>query len=781
MSLAETRVFLKGRAVPSDSINAQGRTVALGRLHSTFAENLGRAVRQAQSEGINVTINSAYRPPGLRIGGYRNKFHSLHAYGLAVDVQGIGGVGSETAKRWHEIASENGLYNPYGVNHEKEFNHFQAVPEYGRQFVEANPQLRAAITAEGPIDVEAMWEASGVPVTKPVDPFGVHAFQNSRLAAGVQVGSDVPTPPASVPEATFADASKAVLRRRRRPLVDNRVKYLQETLNSRFGFDLDVDGQFGPATEAAVKAYQKTAELDEVDGVVGPATWGSLAKAINPTGRGANGTIVPYGPPSQPATAQTLPRRPFTPTPATARPPPPAAHAPTVRPNPFDVMRSQAGLSRDPFDVGRSPVTTRPPPPPPPAQRAFDSVTGRGPRTTAPYGPPRPVVADAPRPRPRPPPPAGPPPSLRTGGDIPLRPDAAARVRPSFDDTVVAPDARNELQNRMGRLAAQSGFYRDDPTRHGQQSAPIPRPRPDVTPRRVATSAPIPRPRPPVSNGSVRRIASNAPIPRPRPSASAPIPRPRPPPPPTASVARPSATDAIAAINRNYPDVVRSSTMYYAPSSPQATPAPPPPAPLPGLSRNPFDVMKSPVPAPASVQPAVPPPAVPAQPAVPPPPAVMAPVAPQLPPVPQYVPPPAKRAAPIPRPRPNPFQADIDRMASQLSDVTVSRNRAPSGRTSNMVTGTNRFGNRVSSYTDSKGRQHNTTTIAGRDFYSRGPAKDSSSSRGTRGTSGQQAAKALASRPGGASGGSSSNRNQSSREKISSMKPGSKKGPRSMR
>lgn len=53
------------------------------------------------------------------------------------------------------------------------------------------------------------------------------------------------------------------------------VKALQTTLNS-LGYSLDVDGSFGPATQAAVKAYQQANGL-AVDGSVGPQTSASLA------------------------------------------------------------------------------------------------------------------------------------------------------------------------------------------------------------------------------------------------------------------------------------------------------------------------------------------------------------------------------------------------------------------------------------------------------------------------------------------------------------------------
>ena len=54
------------------------------------------------------------------------------------------------------------------------------------------------------------------------------------------------------------------------------VKTLQRLLNG-FGYSLDVDGSFGPATDKAVRAYQKAKRLT-VDGSVGPATWESLLR-----------------------------------------------------------------------------------------------------------------------------------------------------------------------------------------------------------------------------------------------------------------------------------------------------------------------------------------------------------------------------------------------------------------------------------------------------------------------------------------------------------------------
>lgn len=52
------------------------------------------------------------------------------------------------------------------------------------------------------------------------------------------------------------------------------VKKLQKELN-KYGYKLDVDGQFGSKTQSAVKDYQKKNNLS-VDGIVGNNTWGSL-------------------------------------------------------------------------------------------------------------------------------------------------------------------------------------------------------------------------------------------------------------------------------------------------------------------------------------------------------------------------------------------------------------------------------------------------------------------------------------------------------------------------
>lgn len=52
------------------------------------------------------------------------------------------------------------------------------------------------------------------------------------------------------------------------------VKALQLILRGHDA-NLSVDGEFGPLTEAAVKAFQEVFKVT-ADGIVGPVTWGLL-------------------------------------------------------------------------------------------------------------------------------------------------------------------------------------------------------------------------------------------------------------------------------------------------------------------------------------------------------------------------------------------------------------------------------------------------------------------------------------------------------------------------
>ena len=71
------------------------------------------------------------------------------------------------------------------------------------------------------------------------------------------------------------------------------VRWLQRALRRTPNLGLVVDGNFGPATETAVKEFQQGAGL-AVDGVVGPLTWAALPNgAPMPTlSKGSTGAVV---------------------------------------------------------------------------------------------------------------------------------------------------------------------------------------------------------------------------------------------------------------------------------------------------------------------------------------------------------------------------------------------------------------------------------------------------------------------------------------------------------
>jgi hypothetical protein len=150
------RAYLVMTARPGDTMMRQGPEVAIERLHPEFAQRLAGAIRAARSAGLSdAGIFSAYRPPVFGVGGFANKYYSLHAYGLAVDMHGIGRPGSAEARQWHEIAARHGIVCPYGYRNRAEWNHCQPTHLVA---VKAESPLRDTIVASGPIDLQRMFE-----------------------------------------------------------------------------------------------------------------------------------------------------------------------------------------------------------------------------------------------------------------------------------------------------------------------------------------------------------------------------------------------------------------------------------------------------------------------------------------------------------------------------------------------------------------------------------------------------------------------------------------------
>jgi hypothetical protein len=157
-AVEEAKAYLIDTATPGYTMIRQGVPVAIGRLHPDFIVKLAAAIRLAREGGMtHAGVYSAYRPPAFGVGGFSDKFNSLHSYGLAADMTGIGGPGSRFARLWQTVVKRVGLYLPYGPNNRAEFNHTQLVPTKM-----ASSFLRRTITASQPKDLQQMWLASGV-------------------------------------------------------------------------------------------------------------------------------------------------------------------------------------------------------------------------------------------------------------------------------------------------------------------------------------------------------------------------------------------------------------------------------------------------------------------------------------------------------------------------------------------------------------------------------------------------------------------------------------------
>lgn len=157
-AVEEAKAYVLATAHPGDSMRRQGASLAVERLHPALIVRLAAAIKRARAAGLTEAgIFSAYRPPGFHIGGFKDKFKSLHAYGLAIDMTGIGHAGSASARLWKTIAEDAGLCVPYGAANHAEFNHTQLISAKA-----APDRLQATIAATGPTDLRRMWLASGI-------------------------------------------------------------------------------------------------------------------------------------------------------------------------------------------------------------------------------------------------------------------------------------------------------------------------------------------------------------------------------------------------------------------------------------------------------------------------------------------------------------------------------------------------------------------------------------------------------------------------------------------
>jgi hypothetical protein len=286
---ARARAYLIETATPGYTMTRQGPERAIGWLHPEFAKRLAAAIAEARGAGLLFAgIFSAYRAPVFGVGGFADKFHSLHTYGLAVDITGVGAPGTPSALLWHEIAARNGVICPYGPHNLLEWNHCQ--PTWVKIILADNP-LRGTVTADGPISLEDMFEvgyslisASGT-VSAPTGDPPAHFFKplqaRSAMAIDTKTANTRATPktqllsrgrvgwPKGVPRIAMLDdetrssGSRAANRRFLPPslisIPSMPNKEVPNKATSRWGVQL-VGGLSEVKTLAAYRALQKKHE-----------------------------------------------------------------------------------------------------------------------------------------------------------------------------------------------------------------------------------------------------------------------------------------------------------------------------------------------------------------------------------------------------------------------------------------------------------------------------------------------------------------------------------------
>ena len=186
MAIDDDRSFLASTTAHPDRVGDTAN------MNPDMVTRLAAAIRQARSEGIMAGVGSGYRGDDVTGSAFDKAGYSAHGYGLASDISGIGVRGSDTWKRWNQIAQSNGLNNPYlGTASEgPEFNHWQLPPQPLNRM---DPSLLANLkAARATGDWSKVWSAYSTPA------LGTTINASNAPVAGALAHPGTPTPGSSI-------------------------------------------------------------------------------------------------------------------------------------------------------------------------------------------------------------------------------------------------------------------------------------------------------------------------------------------------------------------------------------------------------------------------------------------------------------------------------------------------------------------------------------------------------------------------------------------------------
>jgi len=219
----------------------------LDRSHyHVLVEGDGRVVRGAPS----IDLNAAPLRPG-----YAAHTLNCNTGSIGVSMCAMGGAVEEPfdAGRWPLTAAQwDGMLGVVATLADR-----YAIPPTARTILS-----HAEVAANLGIAQRGKWDVARLPFRP--DVVGARAVGDlMRAEVAARLGSSpAASAPAALPVIRIGANGAAVVR-------------LQMALNRAAGAGLGADGDFGPKTDASVRAFQAAKNL-AIDGIVGPSTWAAL-------------------------------------------------------------------------------------------------------------------------------------------------------------------------------------------------------------------------------------------------------------------------------------------------------------------------------------------------------------------------------------------------------------------------------------------------------------------------------------------------------------------------